>query len=260
MKKTVVTMAMMALAAVAVSAAIIDEWDMNGNGTWQNSNNGLNLGGHYKTNNQQVAQIPNDGTFIFSPTSASGFGGKSAFTSSADLTAGIVRLSWTYTAMDWSTTPAANTQVGIRLWNNAGTEYVGMSFLDNNNKIFAYTKSSANLGNLNTKEGRVINGLSDSTTPRTVYLDLDYANSEVRMYANTWQWNGGSDVHTNAVNFAAAGVTDISKFQTFYQNWGTGDTTTFDNLRVEAIPEPATLGMIAAVGVSLLFIRRRFVL
>jgi hypothetical protein len=76
-------------------------------------------------------------------------------------------------------------------------------------------------------------GLQDSGNPRTVTLELDYANNEVRMYADSWQMNGGVDVHTNAVDFAAAGYTNVSHFQTFYQNWGAGNVTTFDNLKVE---------------------------
>lgn len=260
MKKILTLLAVSSLVGMVANATIIDEWDMNSNGQWQNSNNGVNLGGHYNTNNQQVAQVADDGTFIFSPTTASGFGGKTALTSAADLTAGVVKLSWTYTSMDWSTTPAANNQVGFRLWNNAGTEYVGMAFADSSDKVFAFTKSSANLGNLNYKAGRVINSLSDSTTPRTVMLELDYANSEIRMYADAWQWKNGFDVHTNTVDFASAGVTDVSKFQTYYQNWGTGDQTVFDNLVVEAIPEPATLGLISAFGGGILIIRRRFMM
>ena len=53
------------------------------------------------------------------------------------------------------------------------------------------------------------------------------------MYADNWQWNGGVDVHTNVVDFATAGVTNISYFQTYYQNWGATNVTTMDNLRVE---------------------------
>jgi hypothetical protein len=261
MRKTAVMVAVLALTAVAASAAIIDEWDMNDNGQWQNSNNGLNLGAHYSSNNQQVAQVDDDGTFIFSPTATpQGFSGKTDLSSVADLTAGVVTLSYTYTAMDWSANPAANSQVGFRLWNSAGSQYVGMSFQDTSDKIWAYTKSSAGLGGLNAKTGRLINGLVDSSTPRTVKLELDYANSEVRMYADTqWQWSpsGVNAVFTNSVDFASAGVTDIAKFQTYYQNWGTGDTATVDNIRIEAIPEPATLSMIGLVGSTLLILRRR---
>ena len=255
-----VSMVGLAFGGLAAHANVVDEWDMNDNGTWQNSNNGLNLGGHYASNNQQVAQVPDDGTFFFSPLNASGFGGKNPLSTTNDLTAGVIRLSWTYTAMNWTNNPTANAQVGFRLWNSAATEYVGLAFVDFNDKIFAFAKTSAGLGNLNQRTGRVVNGLEDSTTPRTVSIELDYANGEIRTTADAWQWNNGSDVHTNAVDFAAAGVTDIGAFQTYYQNWSTGDITTMDNIRIETIPEPAVWGMIAAVGAGILFIRRRFMI
>ncbi len=216
-------------------AVVIDEWDMNGNGTWQNSNNGLNLGGHYSSDNQQVAQIPDDGTFFFSPLDASGYGPKSDLSSTADLTSGVVRLSWTYTAMNWTNTPAANAQVGFRIWNAAKTDYVALAFVDSGDKIFVFAKSSAGLGNLNKKTGRVVNSLLTNNAPCTVMIDLDYANGEIRVSADSWQWNNGQDVHTNAVDFSAAGMTDIGAFQTYYQNWSTGDITTMDNIRIETI-------------------------
>ena len=105
--------------AALAQITIIDEWDMNGNGTWQNSNNGVNLGGHYSSNNQVVAQIPDDGTFFFSPDDADGEGytGRPAFTTSSDLTEGILRVSWSYTDMDWSVTTNLSNQVGFRVCN-----------------------------------------------------------------------------------------------------------------------------------------------
>jgi hypothetical protein len=233
MKKWIAMLAVSTMYSIGAVAqvVIIDEWDMNGNGTWQNSNNGLSLGNHYSSNNQQVAQIADDGTFIFSPsTLGQNFGGKTSFSSSVDLTEGVVTLSWTCTAMDWSATSSDNNQVGIRLWDAAENNYVGLAFTDNSDRIFAYSKSSAALGNINQKTGRVINGLVDSSTPRTVSLEIDYANSEIRVSADAWQWNNGFNVHTTAVDFASAGMTNIAKFQTYYQSWGTGDQTIFDNL------------------------------
>ncbi len=237
MKKSMVLLVAvgMALGGMVSRAAVIDEWDMNDNGTWQNSNNGLNLGGHYSSNNQQVVQVPDDGTFFFSPLDASGFGPKSSLSSTADLTSGVVRLSWIYTAMDWTNNPAANTQVGFRIWNAAKTEYIALAFVDVADKIFAFAKSSAGLGNLNKKTGRVVNSLLTNSAPTTVMIDLDYANGEIRVSADAWQWNNGFDVHTNAVDFAAAGMTDIGVFQTYYQNWSAGDITTMDNIRIETI-------------------------
>jgi hypothetical protein len=227
------------LTAMATHAATIDEWDMNGNGLWQNSHNGINLGGHYASNYQAVAQVADDETFNFSPaTLGSKFGAKSALSSTIDLTAGVTKLSWTYTSMDWATAPANNTKVGFRLWNSAGTDYVSLEFADNNDTIWAYAKSSASLGSINMQGGRLINSLADSTTPRTVELEIDYANSEIRIScAEGWQWSsaGADAVFSQTIDLAGAGITDLGKFQTYYANWSAGDITVFDNLRVETI-------------------------
>jgi hypothetical protein len=56
------------------------------------------------------------------------------------------------------------------------------------------------------------------------------------------------------------GITDFSKLSLTADDWagdGTGFAST-DYLKVTVIPEPATLGLIAATGAGLLFIRRRF--
>ena len=211
----------------------VDTWDMNDNVEFQTSDNGTGLGSHYNTNLHQFVQIPDDGLFIFAPTNTQGFSEKPALSSAINLTSSVVRLSWTYQSLNWTNSPTANNKIGIRLWDDTNSEYVSISLEDNNDKIFTYVKSSAGLGGLTYKSGRLINGMIDESTPRTVYMELDYANSEVRTYADTWQWNNGSNVHTNTVDFAGANVTNISNFQAWYQNWGTGDQIELSNLAVE---------------------------
>lgn len=243
MKRWIATVMIGALATLA-QAAVVDEWDMNGNAQWQSSNNGINLGSHYNTNNQAVAQVAEDGTFNFSPSPAfdpdgSAFGGTGPLSSTNSLIDNVIRLSWSYTAMDWTTSAASGQGVGFRIYNAAETEYVGIELREYSGKIWAYTKSSTNLGGLSEKVGRLINGLAGSGTPRTVNLELDYANGEVRMYAGSdWDYSasGNDGVFVYAVDFATAGVTDIGAFQTYFSNWGAANVTTFDNLRIETLP------------------------
>lgn len=257
MKKWLAILVIPVLCATSALAGweSVDTWDMDSNGQWQNSDMGLNLGGHYNSNLQQFVQTPDDGLFVFGPTNTSSFGGKPSLSAATDITSGVVRLTWKYDSMNWTNTPTANNQVGFRLWNDAGTEYVGLAFQDNSDKIWAYLKSSSGLGSLSVKTGRVINSLIDSSTPRTVIMEIDYANGEVRMSAEpAWQWSGvagqpGTYVHTNAVDFAGAGITDLSKFQTYYQNWSTGEQTVFDNLAYEKfVPEVIPEGVYIANG------------
>jgi hypothetical protein len=240
----IIIMTAVAVFTFTAQATVVDEWDMNGNGLWQNSNNGLNLGAMYKDANQAVAQVADDGTFFFSPSPAydadgSKFGGTGPLSSTNSLVDNVIRLSWSYTAMDWTTSAAAAQATGFRIYNAAQAEFIGLEFKENSGKIWAYARSSANLGNLNAKTGRLINGLAGSGTPREVSVELDYANSEIRVYAGAeWDYsaNGTDGVFTYAVDFATAGVTDIGAFQTYFNNWGATNVTTMNNLRVEILP------------------------
>ena len=235
MKKWLTIMISSMLCAVGAMAASesVDTWDMNDNGLSQISDNGINLGGHYATNNNQFAQVDDDGTFILAPTTIpQGYGAKIDLSSAADLTAGVVTLSCTYSSLDWSTNAALNSKFGFRIYDPAAIDYVGLEFLDSGDKIFAFAKSSAGLGGIDSKAGRVVNGLAGSDS-RTVTIELDYANGEIRTAGN-WQWSAdGQITFTNAVDFAGAGVTSISKVMTYYANWSLGDRVTVDNLSVE---------------------------
>ncbi len=257
MKKTVGTLVVIALAAITASGAVIDHWDMNGNGTYQNSNNGLNLGGHYNTNNQQFAQVDDDEMFNFSPTTASAFGAKIDLSSSIDVAATpIVKLTFDVGALDLSTTDTANSKFGFRLWANDGAanSWISLELGDNSNKIRAVTKTGSALGGLNSgAQGRVVNGLA-GTGAGPVTMEIDFGANEIRTYGSDWQWPVGT-VYTNSVNLAS--VTSITDIQTYYSNWGTGDQVQVKDLVVEAIPEPATLGLVTAFGASIIFIRRR---
>lgn len=235
-------MALFVIAAVAASAAVaraawesVDTWDMNGNGETRISDNGTDLGAQYSTNNQQAAQIPDDGTFIFSPTStnSSQFGAKSIFSATHDLTAGMVRLAWKYDSIDLSSVDTVNAKHGFRLWNAAETQWVSLSIEDFNDKIFVYITDSSGVS---LKLGRLVNGLGPDSTSRALYMELDYANSEIRI-SGDWQWiptaQNGDPVFTTPYDFTAKGLMDIASIQSWYNNWSAGDRIVDDNLAME---------------------------
>ena len=261
--KKMAVVAMLSIVGVAAQAAIIDQWDMSKDGQWQSpsyseTGSGVNLGGHYSTNNHTLAQTAGDSTFLYAPTTLpSGFGGKSALSSSIDLTAGVVTLSMAFTDIDWSGTAGANNNIGFRLYDAAGANYVGMRFLDASNRIKVQVEDITN-GTAATY-GRYGADLTASGAYNAV-MELDYANNEIRL-SGAWDWApGGVATQTNSFDFAAAGFSSISKFQTRYANWSAGDTMLMDDITISQIPEPATLGLVAAMGGAILFVRRRFMI
>lgn len=244
-----VVASVLTVTGVWAESVSVDTWDMNDNGLNQISDNGVNLGAHYATNNQQFAQVDDDGLFLFAPTNASGYGSQIPLSSGSDLTAGIVTLSYTFDSVDWSTNAAESTKCGFRVYNAATTNYVGIELLDSNDKLFAFTKSSAGLGGVNNKAGRLAVGLVGSDS-RTITLELDYANSEVRMSGN-WQWSpGGQVTFTNAVDFAAAGVTEIDRIRTYYAKWSAEDKISSDELSVGYISSAPPKGVYVSESAS----------
>lgn len=249
-KVTVLAAGLMVTSLAFAQWESVDTWDMNSSGELQISDNGTNLGNPYNTNTQQVAQNPGDGLFIFSPDSASNFGAKSEFSSTTDLTANQVRLTWTYDSLDFSTNAAANTKHGIRLWNAAETDWVGISIEDdgNNDNVFVYLKDGDGIFGNNTKLGRLVKGLGPDAVSRTFQMVLDYENNEIIVSSDNWQWSGNNPdnkgpVYVQSYDFATNGLTDVSRFQLFHQNWGEGDYLTQDLLSIERQSSADPLGV-----------------
>lgn len=219
----------------------IDTWGMDDNGLYQTSDKNTNLGGHYATNNQQVAQISDDGLFRFNPVDASGYGAKIDLSSTNNLADGNVRIAWTYDALDFSAVNTNGTKHGFRLMNAAGTKWIGLSIEDvgNSDKIFAYAKDSEGVLGNNSKGGRLVNGLGPDTENRTFYMELDYENDQILLYSAEWQWTPSeATTFSFPYDFDANGITDIAKVQTWYQNWSTNDYIQQDEIAIEnKLPE-----------------------
>ena len=266
-------MAAMAMLGTVAQAVIIDEWTFNNDATPNLSDQGANLQSNWTDANSAVSQPAGDNMFILA-TSNSFFSGKATLSTAIDTaTYTSARIAVTYTALDFSTAPSANTQLQLRLWdaggeNGAGTaddEWIGLAIQDNfnNNKVFGRVNSGGGLGGIGANAGRLVNSLGPDSTTRTVVMDIDWANNEIRMSSPQWQWSslGGGEspaTYTNSVDLSA--VSSIDRIQSNFSNLTLGDSITIDNIKVEAIPEPATLGIIAFSGISILFIRRRFML
>ena len=168
----------------------------------------------------------------------------------------MVKLTLTTASFDWSTNTAAKAKTNIRLWDPAKTMWVALGYIDSNNKIKANVLTDTELGGTNIIAGRLVNGLAGTPTSEIV-MEIDYANSELRTYAPSgWDYPAAGTVYTNSVDFAGAGMTEIGAIQTVYANWTAGDQTVWDSVTIEQIPEPASLGLFAALGGALLLVRR----
>lgn len=262
MKKTHAVLVVSAFVGMVTQAVVIEQWDMNGNGQWQNSlTSGLNLGAHYGSNSHAVVQTADDGTFLYSPITGTGFGAKTALTAPIDLTAGVVTLSMAFTSINWSGTPTANNNIGLRLYESdaVDAEYIGIQFYDNSDRIRVRMDNSTAMGGQSAAFGRYGADLTANGTYNAV-VEIDYANNQIRL-SGAWDWNpAGPAVLTNTVNFATASFTSLANIQTRYANWSAGDTMVVDDITISQIPEPATMGLVAFFGAASLFIRRHFML
>jgi hypothetical protein len=234
----------------SIDPNIIEQWAMADDGQYQYSHNGTSLGQFSDTNLQQFAQVSGDGTFIFAPTNAAKYSGAQDLVSGIDLTKNMVTLSWTVNSINWTNTPAADTQFGMRLWGGPTTnEWIGLRFYDVSDKLWGGIQTSAGLGGIggaNTSRGQ-FHGSLDLTAPRTLAIEIDYQADEVRLVSvgNNWVYvpNGNTAEQkaspiTNAVDFAAAGISDLTAFQTYHSDWGDGDQVLMDHLEIKVTPYP----------------------
>lgn len=254
----------------SASAVVIDEWGFDSSGTPEVSNNGTSLQSSYQVSRQQSWAVQEAGFLTLSNTNGQFFTGKRPLATSVDLTSSassVVRMTINYAGISVNDgNLATDATWGFRLADVDSDNYISIQIgQDTSDKIWARTKSE--VGGVSQRAGRLANGQEDLTGAYDVVLELDYANNEIRTYSpGGWQFdaNGTDYVFTNAYNFADNSIDSIDYIQGFQQNveqTGTqGAFIKLDNLRVEAIPEPATLGIVAISGLSMLFIRRRFMM
>jgi len=262
---TAVAVATLTTVSVA-QTVVIDEWTFNNDATPQLSDQGTSLQGRWTDAAQAVPQVPGDNLFILAPTNQF-FSGKIALSAPIDTaTYSSAIITVDYTALDFSADPSQNSQLQFRLWDDDGgtDEWLGLSIQDNfaNDKVFGRMNRGAEFGGGGQNAGRLVDGLGPDATPRTVVMEIDWINNEVRMSSPQWQWSsiGGTEspaTFTNSLSLASIG--QIDKIQSNFSAWTAGDTISVDNVRVEAvlIPEPSTVGLAGLGALSLFLIRRR---
>lgn len=225
------------LAGLGTSPRVaVDEWDMNSNGEFQLSNNGLALP-NSGTNGHQFAQTPDDGLFTWAVTNASAYSGKTTLSTPVVLSNTVAKMTLKLTALDWSTNEAANTSFGIRLY-DGGANYVGLKITDQGGVSKTRVSCEDSDGD-NGNYGRLSQTMVVTNT-HTITIELDYANSEIRLSGN-WEWSpdGTSGVQTNSFDFAGKGITELTRIQTRSANWSAGDYIVLDNLDVVYTTLPA---------------------
>jgi hypothetical protein len=264
-----------ATAAIAVLAmapfsqaqfVTIDEWTFNNDASPQLSDQGTSLQGRWTDAAQAVSQVPGDNAFILAPTNQF-FTGRIALSSPIDAVSySSARITVSYTSLDFSANPAQNSQLQFRMWDDDGgtDEWIGLSIQDNfnNDKVFGRINRGPAFGGGGLNAGRLVNGLTDiapTNTPRTVVMEIDWVNDEVRMSSPAWQFsnNGPTGTFTNSLSLASIG--QIDKIQSNFNAWTLGDTITVDNVLVEGflIPEPTSFALVGLGALSMFLIRRK---
>lgn len=143
----------------------------------------------------------------------------------------------------------------------SGASYVGVGFVANSvvpngSEFFAglvdtpspwaYSVTNGTFATLIGPGGTGYSGFSGKGATGTIKIVLDTTEAN---WVSTWSFNNVA-LRTNTYS----GTLNIN-----YVGFGTGGfvNSTVDNFTLEAIPEPATLGLVAVVGCAVLFIRRQ---
>lgn len=203
-----------------------------------------------------------DSNPLFNGNAADGlkiYGGVQHFNSSAYV-AGTLNVSSAFDRYQ-SQTGAAGVDTSILLWNKA--DFVSgssspLAFGNTADSQFGIVLSGVNV----TLDGRFV--IKDSGT----YYLSDYAMTASGTFAlsgtDNAQWatfNPGNFDFTPTSAFSAQTFTNVEAVGFAYSVSRSGITRIWVNdFNASLVPEPATLGLVAAAGASLLFIRRRLVL
>lgn len=145
---------------------------------------------------------------------------------------------------------------------SGSSTYMGLGFVSNTNGVPNGSEFFANLvdtpapwanvatnGNFSTLLGPTGGGyvgFKGKGSSGTIKIVLDTTGAD---WVSTWYFNNAA-LRTNTYS----GTLSIN-----YVGFGTGGSlnATVDNFKLEAIPEPATLGLVAVMGCAVLFIRRQ---
>ena len=181
----------------------------------------------------------------------------------------IVKLTLKLTAADFTGNIASHTDWSFRLHDSANSAWISLGLMDlfgNDRLVTALKTSGTGATGLITSGGlsgvsnrQVVNWteaageLALNTTEYESALTLDYG-------AGTWEvvTYNGDYTGTQAGTFNNEVITGFDKWQLSFANFDAADSVTLDNLTIEAIPEPATVGLLSMMGGGLFWMRRRF--
>jgi hypothetical protein len=246
MKKYIATIAVMALAATTASAVVIEAWEMNDpNGT--TLSNLVNSAGSAAFNSQAPNVTTLNGNLRYTQGSGNLF--NIAPLTVQDVTSGQYELSFMYTAADFSSGDAAGANVGFGIRDT--TTNVD-KFLIRLQKVSGTIRLQSRISGANTTLHNFgASVLPDSVSVRAVFdvgtgaLDVFYA-------------IGAGPESSTSLTMAAGEMDSIRIANNLNPiDFGATDFAEVDYLRLDQIPEPATLGMIAFGSGAIMFIRRR---
>ena len=250
MKKIMMILAALALIAGSASAALLENWDFEA-GDEKSTVTGTTLAGGVNIGHTVVG-----GEIVYDRGTGTGASFKSFKDEAyAGADSGVYQISYDIVAADFALTAAAdgNAQFGF-----------GARFNDGSNKdlnaLFRYNGTSDQFQlSLKTAEGNQTVALADGTTIADVnvrqVVDIDAGTY------NVW-YTIGAGSEQLAYSGATYADQTIGEFRQQMQtinggnNMVAGDTLTMDNITVEAIPEPATIGMLGLGALVTMFVRR----
>ncbi len=107
-----------------------------------------------------------------------------------------------------------------------------------------------------TVEGAADNAFASETVNAFNGYQVAWENGQISLF-----WDDEANGGANATTKAPVAITqDINAIQFTVTTSGTAGKGTLDSLNIEAIPEPATLGLVGIFSGALLFLRRRFMM
>lgn len=251
------------LSALGASAAVIDQWTFTNSTTPQNSD------------------IKNKAIDTWDPAQTGNSWAGGVLTWGYDNTTAFATSSGAYQGNTWlnapgGTIPQLVLTIDAKDINFSENGGYGWEFTAGTGEITA-GKVRSRIAYFNGNVTMRMEGTGAEFNMGTLYNQADYTSITDLQLTYTWDFaNNTMSVDATGSGVLAAGgtgtisfsntvaqdltaVTNLRSFRTRQQGLGSSYME-LDTVTISAIPEPATLGMITAVGGAILFIRRRFLI
>ncbi|VGO20795.1 hypothetical protein SCARR_02862 [Pontiella sulfatireligans] len=207
-------------------------WGMDDNRQFQFSTNGTSLGATFDTNHNGIAQINDDGTFIFAPNSGNG-NDTILLSTPIVLTNGAtskVKLSYDLSSVDFSVDPSTQTILDVILMDSVSSDSVTIRLLDVDTSDTlrgqVYLREEGTPPNLFLGNQTAQPVLSTNVST-VISVELDYS-------AGGYAWDINGATGSGAVDLAGLGIDRFDSIKIVYNNWSNStDKAVFDHLMVE---------------------------